>query len=122
MTNSVTGKIIRTIIIIGILTGAAIAPAAARDGGSDRPGSGAHISSDCKLHKKLEKHETRVTALQFEYRSLARDLKKAVKGSKKEAELKRRIRKVEKRLSRERDKAAHYFMQISERQFNGISC
>ena len=120
MTNLTSSKIIRAIVVTAILAGCAISPAIARDGGGDGPTQTLYES--CALQKKLDKAETRVTALQFEYRSLARDLEKAKKGSKEEEKLQRRFKKVQKRLSNERDKAAEYFTQISKRQFNGIGC
>ncbi|MEX0345779.1 MAG: hypothetical protein AB3N20_12715 [Rhizobiaceae bacterium] len=120
MMNSTTSKTIRAIVLTAILTGSTLSPVIARDGGGDGPRQTLYES--CDLQKKLDKAETRVTALQFEYRSLSRDLEKAEKGSKEEAKLQRRLKKVSKRLGKERDKAAEYFRQISERQYNGIGC
>lgn len=124
MTTPTPGNLIRATILIGMLTGTAVPPAFARDGGGggDGPAPSATVSRDCELQKKLEKAETNVTALQFEYRSLSDDLKKAEKGSKEEKKLQRRLNKVSKRLSKERDKAAEYFRQVADRQFNGIGC
>ncbi len=122
MTNSATNKFIRVVVFIGMLTSLAVAPAIARDGENVRPGQTGPASTDCKLHKKLERSETKVTAFQFEYRSLDKDLKKATKGSKEAAKLQKRIDKVGKKLSRERTRAADYFVQIKERLFSGIAC
>lgn len=122
MTPSAPGKLIRTTILIGMLAGAAVPPAFARDGGGDGPAPSGHVNTDCALHKKLEKAETNVAALRFEYLSLNEDLEKAKKGSKEAAKLQRKIDKVGKKLSKERDKAADYFSQVAEKQFDGIGC
>lgn len=120
MINSVFSKLVRATVVAGILASTAASPAMAREGGSDGPGG--HTSAGCALYKKLEKAETNVTALQFEYRSLSSELKKAEKGSKEEAELQRKLKKVSKRLGKQRDRAAEYFKQVADLQFDGIGC
>lgn len=124
MTTSTLSKFVRTTVLIGILTGSAMSPAFARDGGGggDGPAPSGHVNTDCALHKKLEKAETNVAALRFEYLSLNEDLEKAKKGSKEAAKLQRKVDKVGKKLSKERDKAADYFRQVADKQFDGIGC
>ena len=110
------------VVALGLLTGSMAAPAFAHEGGGPRPGQTGQKTRECTLHKNLEKHEIRVTALQLEYNGLLNDLKSAKKGSKEETRLNRKIKKVGKRLSKERAEAADLYRQVKEQQIKGFSC
>lgn len=95
----------------------------ARDGGNGpRPSQAGTPASECKIQRKLEKYEIKVTALQVEYRGLESDLKKAKKGSREESRIGRKLKKVSKELDRARSKVGELFKLILDRQHEANAC